>query len=47
MHRGEGEEEEKEGEAVNRKLEDYVRIIHKNTEFFSAYDADSLFETMH
>jgi len=43
-HRGDGEEEEKFEENIQKKeLDEYVRIVHKNTEFFSTYDADTLF----
>jgi len=44
-HRGEGEEEEGK-EEVPRVLEEYVKIVAKNTEFFSTYDAESLFEVV-
>ena len=45
-HRGEGEEEEEKGEEAPRVIEEYAPIVAKNTEFFSTYDADSLFEVM-
>jgi hypothetical protein len=48
-HRGEGEENEEnkyEVEQVTRSLDDYLRVVHKNTEFFSTYDPNSLFEAI-
>jgi len=46
-HRGDGEGEESKFEEVQKKeLEEYVRIVHKNTEFFSTYDADTLFTVL-
>jgi len=47
-HRGEGEEEENKYEVdqSQRTLDEYVRIVHKNTEFFSTYDADTLFSVL-
>lgn len=44
-HRGDGDEEETKFELEDSKrlVEDYVRIVHKNTEFFSTYDAETLF----
>jgi len=45
-HRGEGDEGEEEKkyetEVSKRNIDDYVRIVHKNTEFFSLFDAETL-----
>lgn len=35
-------QEETKEESVKRSIDDYVRIVHKNTEFFSTFDADAL-----
>jgi hypothetical protein len=49
-HRGEGEEEEEEKKFAiddsKRNLEEYVRVINKNTELFSTYDAEAILETI-
>ena len=46
MNRGDGDEEEEEtkfeDDGKERQLEDYQRIVHKNTEFFSTEKADIL-----
>jgi hypothetical protein len=31
---------------VPRKLDQYVRVVHKNTEFFSTYDAEMLLQNL-
>jgi hypothetical protein len=49
-HRSEGNEEEEEKkyevEEVERKMDDYIRIVHRNTEFFSTYDPKVLFDVL-
>lgn len=45
-HRGDAEEEEESKFESTRILEDYIRIGHKNTEFFSENDADTLFTVL-
>jgi len=44
---GDDDEEMKdETSKKNFPLEDYIRIVHKNTEFFSTYDADTLLSVL-
>lgn len=48
-NRGEGDEEEEENKFEvdkERKIEDYVRVVQKQTEMFSTFDADVLFQTL-
>ncbi len=45
-HRGDGQEEGKEDEEEARQIDEYVRIVHKNTELFSTCDPDSLLDCL-
>lgn len=49
-NRGEGEGEEEEENKFEldqgRKIEDYVRIVHKQTELFSTFEPDVIFQTL-